>query len=110
MKIADIVLSDSYYNELLTAVQDLLVRVIDKGLKEIGTERFKALLAKQGYITTTNELIGAVNDSGFATSVDKNKIVPKSELPTNMKPDGEGSVDVSKLAGNQAMQNIKADL
>jgi hypothetical protein len=110
MKIADIVLSESYYNELLTAVQDLLVRVIDKGLKEIGTERFKALLAKQGYITTTNELIGAVNDSGFATSVDKNKIVPKSELPTNMKPDGENSVDVSKLAGNQAMQNIKADL
>lgn len=110
MKIADIVLSESYYNELLTAVQDLLVRVIDKGLKEIGTERFKALLAKQGYITTTNELIGAVNDSGFATSVDKNKIVPKSELPTNMKPDGESSVDVSKLAGNQAMQNIKADL
>jgi len=109
MKIADIVLSESYYNELLTAVQDLLVRVIDKGLKEIGTERFKALLAKQGYITTTNE-IGPVNDSGFATSVDKNKIVPKSELPTNMKPDGEGSVDVSKLAGNQAMQNIKADL
>ena len=108
MIIADIILREGYYNELIIAVQDLMVRVINKGLKEISTERFKSLLAKQGYVTTTDELISAVNDSGFASSVDNNKIVPKPELPDDMNNDQQG-VDVGNMAGNQAMKDIKAD-
>lgn len=107
MIIADIILRESYYDELIVAVQDLMVRVINKGLKEISTDRFKSLLAKQGYVTTTDELIGAVNDSGFASSVDNTKIIPKPELPDNMNSDQ--GVDIGNMAGKQAMKDIKAD-
>ena len=110
MLIREIVLSEGYYGDLLIAVQDLLTRYMTKSAKEINTEKFKALLAKQGFVTTTDELIQAVDKSGFASSVDAQKIVPKGELPSDMNTDAEQTTDVGKLAGNQAMKDVKADL
>lgn len=110
MLIREIILSEGYYGELMTAVQDLLSRYMAKDIKEINTEKFKSLLAKQGYVTSTDELIQAVDQSGFASSVDAEKIVPKGELPADMNTDAEQSRDVGAMAGDQAMQDIKADL
>jgi hypothetical protein len=110
MLISDIVLREGYYGELIVAVQDLLSRYMAKNIKEIKTEKFKALLAKQGFVTSTDELIQAIDQSGFSSSVDAEKIVPKSELPADMENDAEQTVDVGAMAGNQAMQDIKADL
>lgn len=110
MLIRDIVLRENYFNELIVAVQDILTRAMSQDVKEIKTEKFKALLAKQGFVTSTDELIQAVDQSGFASSVDAGKIVPKGELPANMNTDAEQTVDVAKKAGDQAMKDIKADL
>jgi hypothetical protein len=110
MLIRDIILSEGYYGELIVAVQDLLSRYMAKNVKEINTEKFKGLLAKQGFVTTTEELIQAVDKSGFASSVDSQKIVTKGELPADMNTDAEQTTDVSKIAGNQAMKDVKADL
>ncbi len=110
MLIREIVLSEGYYGERIVAVQDLLARYMAKDIKEINTEKFKTLLAKQGFVTTTDELIQAVDKSGFASSVDSQKIVPKGELPNDMNTDAEQTTDVGKLAGNQAMKDVKADL
>ena len=110
MLIREVVLSEGYFNELMITVQDLLIRMASKGIKEMPTEKFKKLLAKQGYITTTDELIAAVDKSGYASSVDKDKIVPKGELPADMDTDAEPAVDVGNMAGNQAMQDIKSEL
>ena len=110
MLIRDIVLNEGYYSELIVAVQDLLSSYMAKNIKEIKTEKFKSLLAKQGFVTTTDELIQAVDKSGFASSVDAEKIVPKGELPADMNTDAEQTVDVGNMAGDQAMQDIKADL
>ena len=110
MLIRDIVLNEGYYSELIVAVQDLLSRYMAKNIKEIKTEKFKSLLAKQCFVTTTDELIQAVDKSGFASSVDAEKIVPKGELPADMNTDAEQTVDVGNMAGDQAMQDIKADL
>jgi hypothetical protein len=110
MRISEIVLTESYYGELIVAVQDLLTRAMTKGVKSIPTDKMQSLLAKQGYVTTVDELIQAVDQSGFASSVDKDKIVPKSELPADLNTNPEPTVDVGQLAGNQAMQDVKAGL
>jgi hypothetical protein len=110
MLISEIILREGYYNELLATVQDILIRAISKGIKEIPTDRFKQILAKQGYVSTTDEIIQAVDQSGYASSVDAAKIVPKGELPADMDTDAEPSVDVGKMAGKQAMKNIKSEL
>lgn len=108
MLIREIVLAENYYGDLIVAVQDLLTRYMSKGIKEIKTEKFRQLLAKQGYVTTVDEIIQAVDQSGFATSVNADTIVPQGELPADMTDGNE--TDVGDMAGNQAMKDVKADL
>jgi hypothetical protein len=108
MLIREIVLAENYYSDLIVAVQDLLTRYMSKGIKEIKTEKFRQLLAKQGYVTTVDEIIQAVDQSGFAVSVNADTIVPQGELPADMTDDND--TDVGDMAGNQAMKDVKADL
>lgn len=110
MRIAEIVLTEGYYGELIVAVQDLLTRAMTKGVKSIPTDKMQSLLAKQGYVTTVEELIQVIDQSGFASSVDRDKVVPKTELPADLNKNAEQTVDVGKMAGNQAMQDVKAGL
>lgn len=104
------VITEGYFSELITAIQDLLVRMAAKDIKEIPTEKFKELLAKSGYVTTTDELINAVDRSGHASSVDKDKIVPNNQLPDTIDTDTEPAVDVGDMAGSQAMSDINSEL
>ena len=110
MYIREVVLQEAYVDNLVVQVQDLLSQMMTQDVDEISTERFRTILAKQGYTTSLEELIQAVNDSGFASSVDGNKIVPADELSGDVDTDAEPTVDVSAMAGNQAMSDIKADL
>jgi hypothetical protein len=109
MRLSEIILVESgYHSELLTAVQDLMTRYMAKGAKQIPTENFKQLLAKQGFVTSTEELIQAVDTSGFASSVDREKIIPNNQLPDST--DDSDGTDVGAMAGSQAIKDIKADL
>lgn len=111
MLISDIVLTESYQEDLLVAVQDLLVRIAAKDIKEISTEKFKSLLAKQGFVATTDEIIQAVDTSTFANSVDRDKIVPNNQLPDDLTGSNEEEpVDVGDIAGGQAVQDINSEL
>lgn len=103
-------LKEDYHTELLTAVQDLLARIIAKDIAELPTEKFKALLAKQGYVASTDEIIQAVSQSGFASSVNADKIIPNDHLPDDMKDNEEPPVDVGNIAGDQAMKDINSEL
>lgn len=110
MLIREVVLAENYAEELVQAVQDLLSRLMSQDIKKISTERFATMLAKQGYTTSTDELIQAVDASGFASSVNDQEIIPASELSGDIDTDPEATVDVGDLAGNQALDDIKADL
>ena len=79
MLIREIVL-EGYQSDILTAVQDLLTNHMADDAKKIPTEQFQSELSKQGFVTTTDELIKAVNDSGYASSIDKDFIKPKECL------------------------------
>ena len=108
MRINEII-TESYADDLVTTVQDLLSFVIAKDLKSITTEKFKSLLAKQGFVVSTDELIAAVDASGFATSVDAEKIVPADEMG-DIEASAEPTLDVGRLANDQAMKDIKSGL
>jgi len=109
MLIRDVILSEGYFNELMVVVQDLLIRMASSQVPEISTEKFQATLAKQGYVTTIDELIQAVDQSGYASSVDREKIVPASELPADLDKKTDPA-SLEKMAGNQAMSDIKSEL
>jgi len=109
MLIRDII-TESYQDDLLSAVQDLLAVVSSKDIKKISTEKFKNILAKQGFVASTDEIIQAVDMSGFASSVNDVEIIPGDELSGDVDTDSESSVDVGKMAGNQALSDIKSEL
>jgi len=109
MLIKEIVLTESYDDDLLNAVKDLLTRIMSKDMKEINTERFRSLLAKEGWITTMDELIQAVDASGFASSVDSTQIVPADEMG-DVDLSSVPTVDVGDVAGDQAMSDVKSEL
>ena len=110
MLIRDILLTESYIDDLVDAVKGLLVAFMSDGAKQIPTTKFKRMLAKQGYVVSTDEVIAAVDQSGFASSVDSVNIVPKSELGADTSTEAEPTVDVADMAGDQALSDINAEL
>ena len=109
MLIRDIV-REGYEADLIQKVQDILVMKMDSG-DSLSTEEFQNLLKDEGYIATTDEVIKAVNDSGYASSIDKEQIKLKNQMPADIDTgEEEPSVDVGKMAGDQAMKDIKSEL
>lgn len=110
MLIREIILQENdSYQGLLTAIRDLLTMHQLTGNKEISTPDFIKQLSDEGYPVDTATLIQAVDASGFAASVNSTTIVPKGELPAEVTA-GEEQADVSKIAGTQAMKDIKSEL
>ncbi|MBM37803.1 MAG: hypothetical protein CMO97_01905 [Woeseia sp.] len=104
-------INETYYEDLIVAIQNELARVVTKGEKEIDTEELQYLLSQQNFDLDIDDLIKAVDDSGFASSQDKDVIVPKGELPADIDTDvDDPSVDVGNMAGDQAMKDIKSEL
>jgi len=103
--------TEGYYQDLIVAVQNELAKISsDPDRDQIDTEELQSILADQGFEIEIEDLIQAVDQSQFASSVDKNVVKPKGELPANIDTEVEPSVDVGKMAGNQAMKDIKAEL
>ena len=110
MRIDEVICTESYDDDLVLAVQDLMTMAMAKDIKKISTEKFGKILAKQGFNTTTEELIAVISQSGFASSVDAQHIVPADELSTGVDTQAEPTVDVDDLAGDQAIKDIEAQL
>ena len=102
-------LAESYEDKLISAVSDLMSIAITNDLKKISMKKFEEVLAKQGYPASVEEIIQAVDKSGFASSVNKVEIIPNTELGLD-KDNNEPTVDVGGMAGNQAMSDIKSEL
>ena len=96
---------------LLAKVQDILAVAMARDIKKVSTEKFINILSKNGYKDLSiDQLKLAVDQSGWASSIDDTTIVPKDELGTEIDTEAEPSVDVGAMAGDQALSDIKADL
>ena len=103
------ILQESYDDDLISRVSDILSIAIASGLKKISMAKFQKTLAKQEFPASIEEIIQAVDKSGFASSVNKVEIIPNTELGLD-KDNNEPTVDVGGMAGNQAMSDIKSEL
>jgi hypothetical protein len=97
---------------LLAKVQDIITVAMSRDIKKISTKKFLKILDANGYTDLTlDQLKLAVDKSGFSNSIDDDVIVPKDELGADIDTDEqEPTVDVSQMAGNQALSDIKAEL
>jgi len=109
MLIREVVLTESYADDLVLAVQDLLTMISSKDIGKVKTEKFKGMLSKYfGFDVVNNDMLfKAIEQSGYANGYDKDYInvgdMP-DDVAMTMPP------DVGDMAGDQAMQDIKAEI
>ncbi len=104
------ILTESYDDDLIAVVRDLIVMAMNQDLSSIKMDNFQKALSDQGFDLDPEQIIQAVDKSGYASSVDDSEIVPKDQLSKDVSTDDEPSVDVGKMAGDQALSDIKAEL
>jgi hypothetical protein len=111
MLIREIIVTESYADDLIATVQDTLSMLRDDDTQELSTQEVKQLMTDQGFHLSDEELIAAIDQSGFANSVDKDRIVPKNALP-DIGDDEEGDMgpSVSDMADDQAMKDVEDEL
>lgn len=103
--------------DLVAAVQDILSMAMADDITKIPTVTVQDMLRRSGYNVSTDELILALDQSGFTSSQDKKMITTKDEIPPDVvqsdydarEPDDgtDSGVDVEKIASDQAMKDIK---
>lgn len=97
--------------EAIIAVQDILALAMTKGIKKIPTDKFISILSKKLDRNIDKDLlINLVDRSGFASSASQTEIIPKDEMPANLKAEPGAEVDIGKKAGDTALKNVKKDL
>ena len=102
--------------DLVSAVQDIMSMAMADDIGKVPTATVQDMLRKSGYNVSTDELILALDQSGFTSSQDKKIITTKDEIPPDVaQSDYDASpenpdtgVDVDKMAGDQAMKDIKS--
>ena len=101
--------------DLVSAVQDIMSMAMADDIGKVPTATVQDMLRKSGYNVSTDELILALDQSGFTSSQDKKMITTKDEIPPDVtqsdydaSPDNpDTGVDVDKMAGDQAMKDTK---
>lgn len=68
------IISESFQDSLLGAVRDLLSMARAKDMESVSMESFRASLAKNGYNVPVEQVKVAIEQSGFAGSVDDETI------------------------------------
>jgi hypothetical protein len=103
-------------DELVNAVSDIMSMAMADDIGKVPTATVQDMLRKSGYNVSTDELILALDQSGFTSSQDKKLITTKDEIPPDVaqsdydaSPENpDNGVDVDKMAGDQAMKDIKS--
>ena len=112
MRIADVFLLESFFDELEMAVRDRLAKYSGEGANEIPTQEFRQNLAKDGFLLSLEELKAAIEKMNVVNSIDDESITPKGKIDNDSVDDQgeEPEVDVSQLAGDQAISAVKDEL
>lgn len=116
MRISDII-TESVSDEVTDVVRDMLSVIMANDHERISTKQLQALLQLEGYSLSIDQIIMAVDQSGYASSVDKDYVVPADELPDELQQDAQDAEQlddlddiVGDLAQGQATQDIESEL
>lgn len=112
MKIKEVFLLESFFDELESAVRDLLAQYIGQGETEISTSDFREKLGKAGFLLSTEELKTRLPAMDAVASIDDDTITPKGKIDNDTVDDEveDPEVDVSSMAGDQALSAVKDEL
>lgn len=113
MKISEVFLLESFFDELEMAIRDRLAQMVGQDIADIPTEEFRKALASDGFLLSVDELKSTLEKLDVVSSVDDNSITPKGNIDNDFVDD-ETQQDseelVGNIAGDQAMTSVKDNL
>lgn len=115
MRIHDVFLLESFFDELELAVRDRLAKYAGEESTEISTEEFRKNLAADGFLLSIDELVAAVNKMDVVSSITQDSITPLGKIDNDMvdqsaDDEQEPEVDVPSMANDQAISAVKDQL
>ena len=116
MRIRDVFLLEAYYDDLQVAIMDRLTQYLGKEINDIPSDEFRMALADDGFMLSFDEMKAAMEQMGVVANIGPDSITPKGKIPNDVaEPEGEEEfaepeVDVSAMAGDQAMSAVKDQL
>ena len=113
MLIRDII-TENTSEDMVETVADILTTMMANEHDKVSTKQLQSLMALQGFNVSVEQLIMAAEESGYASSQDREFVVAKSGLPDDMSQELDISQGeeghVGDLAQGQAMSDIDQDL
>ena len=107
------IIRESTEADVIAEIQTQLSRVMSKNMDEVSTQQFLELIHDQGYSwVTMDQLIQLVDRSGYASSVNRDTIVPSNQLGDDVPqadPEDQGQ-SVDDMAAGAAMDGIEDEL
>ena len=104
-------IKESYFTDLIVAIQDLLVKEKIAGNEEVEMEDFRSKLSQAGFDSTIDEIIDGIDKTQMASQVNSTSITIKPNLPPEMMGgDEESGTDVGAMAQDQATADVAAEL
>ena len=116
MRIRDVFLLEAYYDDLQVAIMDRLTQYLGKEQNDIPTDEFRMALADDGFMLSFEEMKAAMEQMGVVSNIGPDSITPKGKIsnddvePGSEEEFAEPEVDVSSMAGDQAMSAVKDQL
>lgn len=110
MKIAEVFLLEAYFDDLQVAIMDRLAQANSEDQNDISTEKFRQVLAADGFLLSVDELKQALTDMDLVADVTDDSITPKNKIPDDMADPEDLGPDVSQMAGDQALGAVKDQL
>lgn len=108
MRIREIILTESYIEDLLDTVKDLLSAEIAKENDTISVDNFLKKLANAGYIIDKEELSQAIEQSEYGTV--SGEEIQVSGMPGDISMSTGEEPDVGAMATDQAVADIGSEL
>lgn len=99
--------------DVIAEIQTQLARAMSQDISDISTQEFLDLIHQQGYTwVSMDQLIELVDQSGYASSVSRDSIVPNGNLGDDVPQDDPADIEaeVGSMADQEAMKGIGDDL
>lgn len=110
MLINEVIVEFSQSESLKSQLDDALALAMKKGIEKVSTEKLRIHLLKQNQDVSIEEIVLAAQQSDYVSSANDIEIIPANQLSGDVDTEVEPSVDVSQMAGDQALSDIKSEL
>lgn len=107
MRFSDLVESTTEQDDLLSNLEEMIVRAKARGFSQMSTPTVLAKLESMGYVVEMENLLDLLGTISTVGAANREFIKLDNALPPSPEDDEEGKEQVQKMASKQLMKDRK---